>query len=171
MVARNAAFAAMAVAQLACHNGERASSSATTNQSPGQATARVTLGGCLDRGVIPGTFVLRTDQAATGTSGGPEPGGGAGTATEYTIRSLEGRSLDDYVGKRVRLSGHFEPAHASAPGSEPHGTTGTYDHARVPVPAPDMRAARGEATGPARQVNADEIRIEGSCGQAGNAGR
>ena len=94
------------------------------------------LTGCVERGVIPGTFMLTqvhmadTGAAAEGTEPGRPPGTSGATsgrpmtaerpdahaapADRYTLRSLErGSDLGKFVGKRVAITGRLTATHPS----------------------------------------------------------
>ncbi len=120
---------------------------------------RVNLTGCIERGTIPGPFVLthvstagnvpgRTE-GATGTSG--SAGGNNSAATSgsgaagdtYTVTSGDGTDLGHYVGKRVTVTGRFA-APPNQSGAGMNGTTaspGTTAGPDAPAGTPGSRAS------------------------------
>jgi hypothetical protein len=165
-------------AQLACGRSERNQTS-RAGEPAGHAAAstgaqRVTFAGCLDYGAIPGTFVLRVTGAepgATGTGGSTSGSDAAEQAAVYSIVSADGRALDEYVGRPVRVSGHFRSNSGTGAGgtreSEPSTHMGTEDHGRLPGPVPRGTGGTDAADSERRvppQVNADAIQVTaGEC--------
>jgi len=189
-----------AASQLACGRADRHANEANQpaadarSASRGDAAAddlRVNLTGCMERGAIPGSFVLTHVSTAangsvgtegtTGTSGSTASGGhsaavAGATGDTYTVMSGDRSDLGKYVGKRVTVTGRFAPpSNQSAAGmTGSSGTTAGSDasgdaHARVPSGAAardgDSTAARsGPGTLPTRLLTTSEVReVAGSC--------
>lgn len=148
--------------------------------------------GCIERGVIPGSFMLTqvdvagTDGAAASTIPGGSPGTSgqaddramAGNRTDadisttqtYTLRSLErGTDLGKYIGKRVAVTGRLT-ADRNQTGLGTRGTTGSEpsgaadDKLRSERPGATAAAGATPATVQVRQLDAQSIRtVAGTC--------
>ena len=161
---------------------------------PGNAahpTMRLT--GCIERGVIPGSFMLtQVDVAGTdGTAATTIPGGSPGTsgqaddralagnrtdtdmatAQTYTLRSLEhGTDLGQFLGKRVTVTGRLT-ADRDQTGLGTRGTTGAEqsgtpgdDKLRSERPGGTAAAGAAPAAANVRQLDAHSIRaVAGTC--------
>jgi hypothetical protein len=168
-----AALAALAAAaQLACGASDRQRGGAA-ERTPDQRDAsaagyapedmRVNLTGCLERGTIPGSFVLTHVETvgneagraagATGTSGNNSAATSSGNAAgdAYTVASGKGEDLGQYVGKRVTVTGRFAaPPNQSASGIDTSGTTASPGQTAGPDGAagsPGSRASTPGTTG------------------------
>jgi hypothetical protein len=156
-----AAVALAASAQLACGTG-RESTEGTADRASRADDAPVRLSGCVERGAIPGSFVLTHATTAV-----PEPGqaqgpggwtpatGPAAPGESYTVMTGDGTDLGAYVGKRVVVSGHFavagdqsgrapEPVGTVGSGAPPHDAAGS---AGAPPGTPGVPGSRGSAPG------------------------
>ena len=171
-----AAIAAVAAAaQIACGTSDRQRGGAadrTADQRDASSAApedmRVNLTGCVERGTIPGSFVLTHVSTAgnipggtegtTGTSGSVSGGNnsaatsGAGAAGDtYTVTSGDGTDLGQYVGKRVTVTGRFAaPPNGSGTAAGTSGTTaspGTTAGPDAGAGAPGSRASAPGTTG------------------------
>jgi hypothetical protein len=193
------AVAVAVAAQVACGTSDRQAE--TEDQSPAAAAAdavnptaevRVNLTGCMERGTIPGSFVLThastegtgQTEGATGTAGTEGATAATGTVTTtYTVRSEDGTDLGKYVGKRVALSGRF----ATVGDQSGTGTSGTAASPGVAPGVPGVPGSRGSTPGtvgsgadasgsdstaatagpnvvPTRQVAARDVReVSGTC--------
>jgi hypothetical protein len=163
-------------------HGERAADTA-------HPTMRVT--GCIERGVIPGSFMLtQVDVAGTDGAASTIPGGSPGTSGQaddralagnrtdadiattptYTLRSLErGTDLGKYIGKRVAVTGRLT-ADRDQTGLGTRGTTGSEPSGaaddKLRSERPGGTAAAGAMPAPAqvRQLDAQSIRtVAGTC--------
>jgi hypothetical protein len=169
-----AAVAALAAAaQLACGTSDRQGGGAA-DRTPGGRDAsaagsaaedrRVNLTGCLERGAIPGSFVLTRvstkgndaghPQDATGTSGSAgdtnraATSSGAATGDTYTVTSGNGDDLGQYVGKRVSVTGRFAaPPDQSGSGTATSGTTASAGTTAAPETGPGAPGSRASTPG------------------------
>jgi hypothetical protein len=161
------------------------------NDNAAHPTMHVT--GCIERGVIPGSFMLtQVDVAGTDAAAGTTtPGGSPGTsgqaddramagervdahaapAQTYTLRSLErGTDLDKYIGKRVAVTGRLT-ADRDQRGLGTRGTTGDAKNKAAGGTTSSDRpgatpaaATNAAAAANIRQLDADSIRtIAGTC--------
>jgi hypothetical protein len=193
-----AALVAVA-AQVACGTSDRqaqgegqAPAAAATGAVDPTAEMRVNLTGCMERGTIPGSFVLThastegngQTEGATGTTGTEGATAETGTVTRtYTVRSEDGTDLGKYVGKRVALSGRFAtvgdqsgtgmsgtvatpgvaPGVPGVPGSR-GSTPGTVGSGADASGADSTAATVGPSFVPTRQVAARDVReVSGTC--------
>jgi hypothetical protein len=152
------------------------------------------LTGCVERGVIPGSFMLTqvniagTDAPARGTGPGRPPGT-SGTSNDrpmagerpdahavpadrYTLRSLErGTDLGEFVGKRVAITGRLT-ADRDQTGLGKRGTAGaraSADDTATRSDRPGGTSAGGATAAAAniRQLDAETIRsVAGTCSPA-----
>jgi hypothetical protein len=191
------ALAAVCAVQLACGGGEDARYGQGAANDTGlfdETTQQVQLTGCVERGVIPGSYTLtavRTDGQGLGlgetrgttgaTTEGSEsawgdtdvhPQGGAPYATSdsYTLRAVDGTNLGDLVGQRVRVEGRFETNQAYDDGMT--GTSGASRQPADPNVGMDVERPGGSVTGagaamPVQQLAAENIeRVDGTCGSS-----
>jgi hypothetical protein len=155
--------------------------------------------GCIEPGVIAGTFMLtQVDVAGTDAGAGSTiPGGSPGTsgqaddramageradahtapAVTYTVRSLErGTDLRKYVGQRVAVIGRLT-ADRDQTGLGTRGTSGResspgagQETTRSDRPGGTAAAGPVAAAANIRQLDADSIRtVAGTCTPAGGA--
>jgi hypothetical protein len=203
--ARVASLAAMCALIVVASNGGERTADARTEPSAPQAerptnpprddnaahpTMHIT--GCIERGVIAGSFVL-TQVEVAGTkagAGSTVPGESPGTrghaddramageradahavpARTYTLRSLErGSDLGQYIGKRVAVTGRLT-ADRDQTGLGTRGTTGgeasstPNDTTRSDRPGGTSAAGAAAAAANVRQLDADSIRaVAGTC--------
>jgi hypothetical protein len=149
------------------------------------------LTGCIERGVIPGSFMLtQVDVAGTDGAASTIPGGSPGTSGQaddrvlagnrtdadiattptYTLRSLErGTDLGKYIGKRVAVTGRLT-ADRDQTGLGTRGTTGSEpsgaadDTLRSERPGGTAAAGAMPAPAQVRQLDAQSIRtVAGTC--------
>jgi hypothetical protein len=150
------------------------------------------LTGCIERGVIPGSFMLtQVDVAGTDGAASTIPGGSPGTSGQaddralagnrtdaditttptYTLRSLErGTDLGKYIGKRVTVTGRLT-ADRDQTGLGTRGTTsgeqaGAAGDDKLRSERPGATATVGAAPAAAnvRQLDAETIRVvAGTC--------
>jgi hypothetical protein len=166
-----AAFAA--AAQLACGTSDRQRGGAA-DRTPDQRDAsaagyapedmRVNLTGCLERGVIPGSFVLTHVSTAgnnagrtggtTGTSGSSSGNNGAATSAgnaggdTYTVASGNGEDLGQYIGKRVTVAGRFAaPPNQSGSGVATSEATASPGQTAGPATAAGSPGSRASTPG------------------------
>jgi hypothetical protein len=150
------------------------------------------LTGCVERGVIPGSFMLTqvrimgTDAAAratesvrppgtSGTSNGRTTTGGGPDAHDvpadrYTLRSLErGTDLGEFVGKRVAITGRLtadrDQTGLGTRGGTADGQKGADDtHTRSDRPGGTSAGGDTAAIANIRQLDAATIRtVAGTC--------
>jgi hypothetical protein len=199
------AFVAIcALSAVACDRGEadagaRPQANASQAERPTDAAPRADaarptmhLTGCIERGVIPGSFMLtRVDVAGTDGAASTIPGGSPGTSGQaddralagnrtdaditttptYTLRSLErGTDLGKYIGKRVTVTGRLT-ADRDQTGLGTRGTTsgeqaGAAGDDKLRSERPDATAAARAtpAAAKVRQLDAESIRVvAGTC--------
>jgi hypothetical protein len=177
-------MATCALTVVACGAGERIADAHTQASAPqagrsaheprndNAAHPAMNVTGCIERGVIPGSFML-THVTVAGTDAGAGKRADAHTAPAqtYTLRSLErGTDLGSFVGKRVVVVGRLT-ADRDQTGLGTRGTTG--DDANRPAGKDKVRSDRPggtQAAGPTaeaanvRQLDADSIRaVAGTC--------
>jgi hypothetical protein len=199
-----AIVAICALSAVACDRGEadagaRPQANASraerpTDTAPMSDGARPTmhLTGCIERGVIPGSFMLtQVDVAGTDGAASTIPGGSPGTSGQaddralagnrtdaditttptYTLRSLErGTDLGKYIGKRVTVTGRLT-ADRDQTGLGTRGTTsgeqaGAAGDDKLRSERPGATAAAGAtpAAAKVRQLDAESIRVvAGTC--------
>ena len=178
--------------RVAAATGQDQASRPAQERGNNSAHPAVHLTGCVERGVIPGSFMLTqvrlvgTDAAAGGTEPARPPGtsgtsngrattGGrpdahAVLADRYTLRSLErGTDLGELVGKRVAITGRLtadrDQTGLGRRGGTAEGQTGT-DDTRTRSDRPGGTSAGGETAAAAniRQLDAETIRtVAGTC--------
>jgi hypothetical protein len=188
---------ALAAVQLACGgtSPESRSPEGDAGSSPGGdaiQSADVSVTGCMERGAIPGSFVLthastESQGGSEGTSGTAAGGAGHAAGESYTVMAGDGSDLGRFVGKRVAVTGRFAVVgDQSGRGTGATGTTGATGADAPPgtpgVPgsrasspgvtgsgasaaaADSAAATAGPAAVPSRQMTAIGVReIEGSC--------
>ena len=200
--------AACALLAVACNRGEGTDARPQANtpaaerpagEPRGDNAAHPTmhLTGCIEPGVIAGSFMLTqvdvigTDAGAGSTSSNGSPGTSGRTddramaggradahaaAPTYTVRSLErGTDLRKYVGKRVAVIGRLT-ADRDQTGLGTRGTTGNdagsgagHDTTRSDRPGGTAAAGAAAAAANIRQLDADSIRaVAGTCTPAGS---
>jgi hypothetical protein len=199
-----AIVAACALSAVACERGEadagaRPQAHASQAERPTDAAPRADaahptmhLTGCIERGVIPGSFMLtQVDVAGTDRAASTIPGGSPGTSGQaddrklagnrtdaditttptYTLRSLErGTDLGKYIGKRVTVTGRLT-ADRDQTGLGTRGTTsgeqaGAAGDDKLRSERPGATAAAGATPAAAnvRQLDAESIRVvAGTC--------
>jgi hypothetical protein len=150
------------------------------------------LTGCVERGVIPGSFMLTqvrmADTAAQGTEPGRPPGtsgtsndrpmtgerpdGHAVPADRCTLRSLErGTDLGEFVGKRVAITGRLtadrDQTGLGARGTADGQASGDDTPTRSDRPGGTSAGGATAATANIRQLDAETIRtVAGTCSPA-----
>jgi hypothetical protein len=180
---------------VAAARGQDEATSRPAQERGGDNAAHPTmhLTGCVERGVIPGSFMLTqvrvagTDGVAGGTETGRPPGT-SGTsdgrsmagerpdahavpADRYTLRSLErGTDLGEFVGKRVAITGRLT-ADRDQTGLGARGTDGQVSGDDTPTRSdrPGGTSAGGATAAAAniRQLDAETIRsVAGTCSPA-----
>jgi hypothetical protein len=138
---------ALAAVQLAC--GRTSSESKATDADAGSIpggdavqSADVDVTGCVERGAIPGSFVLT--HASPESGGGASGSAGAGSDATYTVMAGDGSDLGRFVGKRVAVKGRFAVVgDPSGRGTGPTGTSG----ADAPPGTPGVPGSRGSSPG------------------------
>ena len=183
-------LAAVCAVQLACGRAEDARYGMADTDQPGmfeRDDRRIQVTGCVERGVIPSSFMLTSATVAgTGTEGAvgttgiagereavepAEPAMDGAESDVFTLRALDGRNLGQYVGQRVSVEGTlirsqaYEGETAGTTGMAPHGDT-----AAAGTDTPGTMAPAAGASMPTHQLAADTIQVvDAVCGTGGEA--
>jgi hypothetical protein len=102
----------LGVVAAACGGTERGGTQAVGDRPAAGTDAAVerdgaaTLTGCIERGAIPGTYVLSAEDPSPSSGTGEGRSAGAAGSERYTVTSTAG-DLSQHVGQRVKVTGQW----------------------------------------------------------------